>query len=128
MAGKYAYLQAGSVCPLQAQCIIFRRYPEVLAPFKYAGYPMLLQAVTLPTDDAVADSEQHFLAPDRVSQLQARFSASHCSVALAVRNLNPKGWKELGHEFVLALAPRTHCSVNMAHLTLRLLHESIINF
>ena len=33
---------------MQAQCIVFARYPDVLEPFKYAGYPLLLQAVTLP--------------------------------------------------------------------------------
>ena len=28
---------------LRCQCILFRRYPAVLRPFKYAGYPQLLQ-------------------------------------------------------------------------------------
>ena len=51
---------------LQAQCIVFERYPEVLEPFKYAGYPLLLQAVTLPeSEDATAahwtDAESHAL-------------------------------------------------------------------
>jgi DnaJ homolog subfamily C member 13 len=30
---------------LRAQCILFRRYGTVLAPFKYAGYPQLLEAL-----------------------------------------------------------------------------------
>lgn len=30
---------------LRAQCILFRRYPAVLAPFKYAGYPQLLEVL-----------------------------------------------------------------------------------
>lgn len=30
---------------LRAQCILYRRYPEVLSEYKYAGYPMLLQAL-----------------------------------------------------------------------------------
>ncbi|KAK9807966.1 hypothetical protein WJX73_008492 [Symbiochloris irregularis] len=63
---------------LQAQCILYKRYPVVLEPFKYAGYPLLLQAVTLPeAEDAEgqggpsAASQPHWLAPDSVPQLQA---------------------------------------------------------
>lgn len=58
---------------LQAQCIVFSRYPEVLAPFKYAGYPMLLQAVRLPPENADgSDSPQHehFLSAERTPRLQ----------------------------------------------------------
>ncbi|CAD7701733.1 unnamed protein product, partial [Ostreobium quekettii] len=51
---------------LKAQCILFRRYPDVLHPFKYAGYPMLLDAVTLPEDG----SGEHFLSDERAPQLQ----------------------------------------------------------
>lgn len=31
---------------LRAQSILFRRYSSVLAPYKYAGYPLLLEALT----------------------------------------------------------------------------------
>ena len=55
-------------CCTQAQCILFARYPEVLAPFKYAGYPMLLDAAALPAGDDGA----HFLGPERAPQLQAK--------------------------------------------------------
>ena len=41
---------------MQAQCIVFARYPDVLEPFKYAGYPLLLQAVTLPESPEPATS------------------------------------------------------------------------
>ncbi len=54
----------------QAQCILFARYPEVLAPFKYAGYPMLLDAVTIPEDGGGGGGGSHFLGPDRAPQLQ----------------------------------------------------------
>lgn len=30
---------------LRAQCILFRRYSSVLAPYKYAGYPQLLEVL-----------------------------------------------------------------------------------
>ena len=72
---------------MQAQCVLFRRYPEVLQPFKYAGYPMLLQAITLPSSDkqaegqgpaseehqggsVSADESVHFLDPSKMPQLQ----------------------------------------------------------
>ncbi|XP_055340824.1 dnaJ homolog subfamily C member 13-like [Paramacrobiotus metropolitanus] len=36
---------------LQTQCILFSRYSEELHPFKYAGYPMLIQTITMETQD-----------------------------------------------------------------------------
>lgn len=39
---------------LQAQCILFRRYPSVLAPFKYAGYPQLLEVIRSVTQHATS--------------------------------------------------------------------------
>jgi hypothetical protein len=58
--------------PPQAQCLLFRRCPEVLAPFKYAGFPLLLQAVALPQQDGEhgGPSAEHFLSPEAAPQLQ----------------------------------------------------------
>lgn len=39
---------------LQSQCILFRRYAAELEPYKYAGYPMLLQVVR----NALSDQDQ----------------------------------------------------------------------
>lgn len=50
---------------LKGQCILYRRYGELLEPFKYAGYPMLLNAVTVDKDD------NNFLSPDRAPLLVA---------------------------------------------------------
>ncbi|XP_031265739.1 dnaJ homolog subfamily C GRV2 [Pistacia vera] len=50
---------------LKGQCILYRRYGDVLEPFKYAGYPMLLSAVTVDQDD------NNFLASDRAPLLVA---------------------------------------------------------
>ncbi|KAL0451858.1 UNVERIFIED_CONTAM: DnaJsubfamily C GRV2 [Sesamum latifolium] len=46
---------------LKGQCILYRRYGNVLMPFKYAGYPMLLSAITVDKDDS------NFLSSDRAS-------------------------------------------------------------
>lgn len=50
---------------LKGQCILYRRYGNVLEPFKYAGYPMLLNAVTVDKED------NNFLASDRAPLLVA---------------------------------------------------------
>ncbi|XP_022144872.1 dnaJ homolog subfamily C GRV2 [Momordica charantia] len=50
---------------LKGQCILYRRYGNVLEPFKYAGYPMLLNAVTVDNED------NNFLASDRAPLLIA---------------------------------------------------------
>ncbi|PKI66691.1 dnaJ homolog subfamily C GRV2 isoform X1 [Punica granatum] len=50
---------------LKGQCILYRRYGDVLEPFKYAGYPMLLNAVTVDQDD------NNFLSSDRAPLLVA---------------------------------------------------------
>ncbi|CAI5466822.1 unnamed protein product [Closterium sp. Yama58-4] len=39
---------------LRAQIILFRRYPGVLEPFKYAGFPLLLQLLRLEDGDGEA--------------------------------------------------------------------------
>ncbi|PIN24334.1 Endocytosis protein RME-8, contains DnaJ domain [Handroanthus impetiginosus] len=50
---------------LKGQCILYRRYGDVLMPFKYAGYPMLLNAITVDKDD------NNFLSSDRAPLLVA---------------------------------------------------------
>jgi DnaJ family protein C protein 13 len=50
---------------LKAQCILFSRYGAVLEPFKYAGYPMLLNVITIDRDDNT------FLTPERAPLLEA---------------------------------------------------------
>ncbi|XP_007013272.2 PREDICTED: dnaJ homolog subfamily C GRV2 [Theobroma cacao] len=50
---------------LKGQCILYRRYGDVLEPFKYAGYPMLLNAVTVDKED------NNFLSSDRAPLLVA---------------------------------------------------------
>lgn len=51
---------------LKAQCILFKRYSDILHPFKYAGYPMLLEAVTISDDTKGA----HFLNAEQAPRLQ----------------------------------------------------------
>ena len=50
---------------LKAQCILFSRYGTVLEPFKYAGYPMLLNVITIDREDNT------FLSSERAPLLEA---------------------------------------------------------
>uniref|UniRef100_A0A2P2LD97 DnaJ homolog subfamily C GRV2 isoform X2 n=1 Tax=Rhizophora mucronata TaxID=61149 RepID=A0A2P2LD97_RHIMU len=50
---------------LRGQCILYRRHGDLLEPFKYAGYPMLLNAITVDKDD------NNFLSSDRAPLLVA---------------------------------------------------------
>ncbi|GAB2292159.1 DnaJ sub C grv2 [Dionaea muscipula] len=50
---------------LKGQCILYRRYGNILEPFKYAGYPMLLNAITVDKED------NNFLSSDRAPLLVA---------------------------------------------------------
>ncbi|XP_073157556.1 dnaJ homolog subfamily C GRV2 isoform X2 [Henckelia pumila] len=50
---------------LKGQCILYRRYGDLLMPFKYAGYPMLLNAITVDSTD------NNFLSSDRAPLLVA---------------------------------------------------------
>ena len=73
---------------VQAQCILFRRYPEVLQPFKYAGYPLLLQAITLPANGEAEGAQQqaHFLSPEVAPRLQV--SATRLGVRVYTYSLS----------------------------------------
>ena len=62
---------------MQAQCILFRRYPEMLAPFKYGGYPLLLSAVTLP-EDSEESNASHFLGSEKAPLLEVRCCVLSC--------------------------------------------------
>lgn len=50
---------------MKSQCILYKRYPSVLAPFKYAGYPLLLEAMT------INDQNMHFLSAEKAPILEA---------------------------------------------------------
>jgi DnaJ family protein C protein 13 len=71
---------------LRAQCVLFRRAPDVLQPFKYAGYPLLLQAIALPEDGGQGPAGQHFLSAEAAPQLQA--ATELCWLTCACSRLN----------------------------------------
>ncbi|KAG6548512.1 hypothetical protein Mapa_010000 [Marchantia paleacea] len=65
---------------LKGQCILFSRYGDVLEPFKYAGYPMLLNAITVDKDDS------NFLSPERAPLLEAASELAWLTCVSSVLN------------------------------------------
>eukprot|EP00898_Chlorokybus_atmophyticus_P007654 jgi/Chlat1/7890/Chrsp66S00581 len=65
---------------LQGQCILYRHHGQVLEPFKYAGYPMLLEAVTIRENDTQA------LTSERLPLLQ--YATELCWLTCASSALN----------------------------------------
>ncbi len=82
---------------VQAQCILFKRCSEDLAPFKYAGYPMLLQAISLPEDDGSTDGTSqrppvaHFLGDEIAPRLMVRLSGN-CLVLHRIHEKDTRTW------------------------------------
>lgn len=52
---------------LRAQCILFRRYGQLLAPFKYAGYPQLLEVLRQTQQGAAPGAAAGAAAPAAAS-------------------------------------------------------------
>uniref|UniRef100_A0A1J3J2K8 DnaJ-like protein subfamily C GRV2 n=1 Tax=Noccaea caerulescens TaxID=107243 RepID=A0A1J3J2K8_NOCCA len=89
---------------LKAQCILYRRYGHVLQPFKYAGYPMLLDAVTVDTDD------NNFLSNDRAPLLVA--ASELVSLTCAASSLNGEELvRDGGVQLLSTLLSRCMCVV-----------------
>ncbi|CAM6086907.1 unnamed protein product [Calypogeia fissa] len=65
---------------LKGQCILFSRYGDVLEPFKYAGYPMLLNALTVDNDD------NNFLSSERAQLLEAASELAWLTCVSSVLN------------------------------------------
>ncbi|CAH0401433.1 unnamed protein product [Chilo suppressalis] len=81
---------------LRTQTILFRRYSDVLAPYKYAGYPQLLRTARLE-----AEAEQLFAQGDAPALLPAACELAHATVscsALNAEELRREGGLQVLHE------------------------------
>lgn len=80
---------------LRTQTILFQRYSEVLAPYKYAGYPQLLRTIQLETD-----SDQLFAQRTAAGLLPAACELAHATVkcsALNAEELRREGGLQVLH-------------------------------
>lgn len=89
---------------LKGQCILYRRYGKVLEPFKYAGYPMLLNAITVDKDD------NNFLSSDRASLLVAASELTFLTCASSSLN-GEELVRDGGIQLLATLLSRCMCVV-----------------
>lgn len=88
---------------LRTQTILFQRYSEVLAPYKYAGYPQLLRTARLE-----AEAEQLFAERDSAPLLPAACELAHATVrcsALNAEELRREGGLQVLHEAMSRCVP-----------------------
>ncbi|KAI5642950.1 dnaJ domain-containing protein [Phthorimaea operculella] len=91
---------------LRTQTILFQRYSDVLAPYKYAGYPQLLSTARLE-----AEAEKLFAARDAPALLPAACELAHATVKCSALNA-----EELRREGGLQLLP---AACELAHATVK---------
>lgn len=89
---------------LKGQCILYRRHGNVLEPFKYAGYPMLLNAITVDKDD------NNFLSSDRASLLVAASELTYLTCASSSLN-GEELVRDGGLQLLATLLSRCMCVV-----------------
>ncbi|XP_049876765.1 dnaJ homolog subfamily C member 13 [Pectinophora gossypiella] len=88
---------------LRTQTILFHRYSDVLAPYKYAGYPQLLRTARLE-----AEAEQLFAESDAPALLPAACELAHATVrcsALNAEELRREGGLQVLHEAMSRCVP-----------------------
>ncbi|XP_058807941.1 dnaJ homolog subfamily C member 13 isoform X2 [Phymastichus coffea] len=76
---------------LKTQSILFHRYKEDLAPYKYAGYPQLIKTIKLETDDERLFSKS---APLLAAASELAYYTVHCS-SLNAEELRREGGLEV---------------------------------
>ncbi|XP_074269468.1 dnaJ homolog subfamily C GRV2 [Silene latifolia] len=89
---------------LNGQCILYRRYGNVLEPFKYAGYPMLLNAITVDKED------NNFLSSDRAPLLVAASELTWLTCASSALN-GEELVRDSGIQLLASLLSRCMCVV-----------------
>jgi len=96
---------------LQSQCILFRRYAVELEPYKYAGYPMLLQVVRSALSDQDQDNNGSNDGGPRKNEFGEGEEREPSSTSTA--NTGTKG----AHFLSAELAPRVQTAIELLWLT-----------
>lgn len=81
---------------LKAQCILFKRYSDILQPYKYAGYPMLIKTIQMETRD-----EQLFSKKDQLlaNACELAYQTIKCSSLNAEELRRENGLEYLNEAF-----------------------------
>ena len=91
---------------LKAQSILFSRYKDVLQPYKYAGYPMLIKTVEMETKDDGLFSKS---APLLVAASELCYHTVNCSALNAEELRRENGIQVSGECHALCLRSNTFC-------------------
>lgn len=81
---------------LQAQSILFKRYKDVLQPYKYSGYPMLIKTIKMETTDSHLFSKETPLLP---SACELAYHTVNCSALNAEELRRESGIEHLQESF-----------------------------
>ena len=81
---------------LRAQSILFDRYGDVLQPYKYAGYPMLIKTIKLETEDSGLFSKS---APLLAAAAECCYQTVRCSALNAEELRREHGMEALETAF-----------------------------
>jgi DnaJ family protein C protein 13 len=86
---------------LKTQCILFKRYADVLMPYKYAGYPMLIKTIQMETRD-----EQLFSKKDQLltNSCELAYQTIKCSALNAEELRRENGLEYLNEAFSRCVA------------------------
>ena len=84
------------VLVLRAQSILFDRYGDVLQPYKYAGYPMLIKTIELETEDSGLFSKS---APLLAAAAECCYQTVRCSALNAEELRREHGMEALETAF-----------------------------
>ncbi|EDV26296.1 uncharacterized protein TRIADDRAFT_21978 [Trichoplax adhaerens] len=95
------------VLVLRTQSILYSRYKEDLAPYKYAGYPMLIKTIRLETQDDTLFSKS---APLLTAASELAYHTIDCSALNAEELRRENGFEALQEAFdrcIAVLGPST---------------------
>ncbi|XP_054717127.1 dnaJ homolog subfamily C member 13-like [Uloborus diversus] len=90
---------------LQTQTILFSQYKDVLHPYKYSGYPMLVKTIRLETDDAQLFSKS---APLLAAAAETAYHTVNCSALNAEELRRESGLEALQEAFSRCVGVLSH--------------------
>lgn len=101
---------------LKTQCILFKRYSDVLQPYKYAGYPMLIKTIHMETRD-----EQLFSKKDQLltNATELAYQTIKCSALNAEELRRENGLEYLNEAFTRCVNMLSQFSKDEAHMAVQ---------